>query len=126
MKIDSPETVAPINKPIPKPSSVENSVEETKATNQTTVFIPALYGLSSPYNRTDIKGAFFNIRPQTRQNNYGRAILDSVAFRTHQLLEMLKSETKLSINLISVNGGISKNYYIIQTIANLQRTSQGV
>ena len=69
----------------------------------------------------DVSGAFTNIGPKTKRADFGRSILDSVAFRAHQLLGLLVAETGIEITKISVNGGISKNEHICQTISNLQK-----
>lgn len=65
--------------------------------------------------------AFLNINKDATQAHYGRAILDSVAYQTHHLLNQLKAETGMKIGKISINGGVAKNDHICQTIANLQK-----
>jgi len=48
-----------------------------------------------------------------------RALLESLAFRVQQLLNVLESESDFEIDHIKVDGGVSNNDFVLQTIANL-------
>ena len=50
------------------------------------------------------------------------AIVDSIVFTVAKLIEVYKHESGKNLAHVVVDGGVSKNNYILQTIANLTGT----
>lgn len=84
-------------------------------------FIPALWGLSSPINDPSAKCALLGLGPGTQQQHCVRAILHAIAFRSVQLVETLKNETKIPLKRFSIDGGVSNNDLICEKIASLTK-----
>lgn len=82
-------------------------------------FVPAFNGLQAPYNSTKISAGFIGIKHTTKKAHLVRALLESLAFRVHQLLNVMQTEADIAFEWIRVDGGVSKNDFILQTIANL-------
>lgn len=59
------------------------------------------------------------IRPGTKTAHIVRSILESIAFRVVQLLRCTSKETNFRVSLIRVDGGVSQNDFVCQTIADI-------
>lgn len=59
------------------------------------------------------------IRPTTQTAHIVRAILESIVFRVVQLLRCSARETNFKVTLIRVDGGVSQNDFVCQTIADI-------
>lgn len=82
-------------------------------------FIPSFFGLSAPINDFKATTGFLGIHPETTKNHLVRAMLESLVFRVAQLMEASMNETDYVIKDIRVDGGVSKNDFICQTLADL-------
>ncbi|ODN03587.1 putative glycerol kinase 5 [Orchesella cincta] len=82
-------------------------------------FIPAFQGLQAPYNDNSAASGFLGLTQTTKKAHLVRALLESLAFRVQQLLNVLQSETDFEFDHIKIDGGVSNNDFICQTIANL-------
>jgi glycerol kinase len=65
--------------------------------------------------------ALLGLGPRTQQQHCIRAILHAIAFRSVQLVETLKKETKIPLKSFSIDGGVSNNGLICEKIATLTR-----
>lgn len=82
-------------------------------------FIPAFSGLSAPINNPNAATGFIGISPQTSKQHLVRALLESIVFRVAQLYKASMKETAYKIKNIRVDGGVSVNNFICQSIADL-------
>ncbi|CAO1420186.1 unnamed protein product [Diamesa tonsa] len=82
-------------------------------------FIPAFSGLSAPINNPNAATGFIGISPDTNKKHLVRALLESIVFRVAQLYKASMEETSYKIRNIRVDGGVSVNDFICQTIADL-------
>ena len=83
-------------------------------------FIPAFTGLQTPQNDSNAAPLLIGLTSKTSKAQILTAILRSIAFSTHQLLQALRNEFDLPLTQLSVDGGISKNDFILHTISDLQ------
>ncbi|XP_035911931.1 putative glycerol kinase 5 isoform X1 [Anopheles stephensi] len=83
------------------------------------LFIPAFSGLGPPIQDDTAGSGFIGIRPSTRKEHMVRALLESLAFRVALLYDCALKETGFSFTSIKVDGGVSKNDFICQTLADL-------
>lgn len=74
-----------------------------------------------PINDHQAATGILGIRPSTQTAHIVRAILESIAFRVIQLLRCSIQETKFIPSLIRVDGGVSRNDFICQSIADLRQ-----
>ncbi|XP_053952669.1 putative glycerol kinase 5 [Anastrepha ludens] len=95
-------------------SAIAESVPNTKGV----YFIPAFSGLGPPINDQKAASGFIGITPSTTRAHLVRAILESIAFRVAQLCETVKRESKYKLKLLRVDGGVSRNDFVCQLIAD--------
>lgn len=84
--------------------------EETKA-----LFVPALTGLSIPYWNTEAKGMFLGLDRSSSSKDLLKAVINGII---NQLCDAL-SCFEYSKKVIHVDGGLSKNPFIMQKLADL-------
>ncbi|XP_069674370.1 glycerol kinase 5 isoform X2 [Periplaneta americana] len=82
-------------------------------------FIPAFSGIQAPINNFQAAAGFIGIKPTTSRQHMMRAILESIAFRVVQLFHSLQKEVKSHYTSIRVDGGVSRNDFVTQTLADL-------
>jgi glycerol kinase len=78
-------------------------------------FVPALAGLASPYWRRDATAAFVGLTQSTTAADMRKAVLEGVALRGAELVDMIAPGGAP----ISVDGGLARNDYFVQFLANL-------
>lgn len=96
-------------------ASMANSVDSS----QNVYFIPAFSGLSAPINDFRAASGFIGISADTTKDHMVRALLESIVFRVAQLLNASMKETAYVVKILRIDGGVSKNDFICQTLADL-------
>ncbi|KAG7210298.1 hypothetical protein KM043_011840 [Ampulex compressa] len=96
-------------------SDLANRVEDSDGV----CFVPAFSGLQAPINDYTAAAGFLGVKPTTKKNHIVRALLESLAFRILLLYESLCEETEFTYTKIRVDGGVSKNDFIMQLLADL-------
>ncbi|XP_062311873.1 putative glycerol kinase 5 [Osmerus eperlanus] len=82
-------------------------------------FVPSFSGLQAPLNDPQACASFMGLKPSTTKQHLVRAILESVAFRSKQLYEVMLRETNIPINKIRADGGVCTNNFVMQLIADV-------
>ncbi|GAB0092823.1 Glycerol kinase [Sergentomyia squamirostris] len=82
-------------------------------------FIPAFSGLGAPLNDAKAATGVIGIRPTTTKAHIVRALLESIAYRVAQLYKCTLEETDFKFSIIRVDGGVSRNDFVCQLLANL-------
>ncbi|WP_231372808.1 glycerol kinase GlpK [Aureivirga sp. CE67] len=93
--------------------------EITSSKESSAVFIPSFSGLGSPFWNMKVNGAMFNLNFNTTKEDIIKATLESIAYRTKDIIEVMESDTKQIISEISVDGGVSKSDYLMQFQSNI-------
>ncbi len=88
----------------------------------TTYFIPSMAGISAPYWKSDVNGAFFGLSLNTRGEDLVRAVHEGVAYRFLEIIDIIRNNGFDEIKEISVDGGVSRNDFLIQFQADLLGT----
>lgn len=76
--------------------------------------VPAFVGLGTPYWDSDAKGAIFGLTRGTTKEHITRATLESLAYQTKDIIEVMKDESHISPTFIKVDGGASENDFLMQ------------
>lgn len=76
--------------------------------------VPAFVGLGTPYWDNNCRGAIFGLTRNSDKNAIVKATLESIAFQSKDVIEVIKKETKLKLHTLNVDGGASKNHYLMQ------------
>ncbi len=80
-------------------------------------FVPAFSGLGSPYWDPYARGLLIGITRSTGKEDIVRAALESIAYQTRDVVEEMKKS--MDIKEIRVDGGASKNNYLMQFQADI-------
>lgn len=76
--------------------------------------VPAFTGLGAPYWDMYARGTMFGITRGTTRDQIVRASLESIAYQVTDVIQAMKEDTGLSIRSIKVDGGASKNNFLMQ------------
>jgi putative glycerol kinase 5 len=82
-------------------------------------FVPAFNGLSAPVNDFNAAAGFIGVKASTTKEHMVRAILQSIVFRVAQLLRASRKETNYVVQKLRVDGGVSRNDFVLQSLADL-------
>ncbi|XP_024872657.1 putative glycerol kinase 5 isoform X2 [Temnothorax curvispinosus] len=99
---------------ISETSDAANSVNDTDGV----YFVPAFSGLQAPINDYTAATGFFGLKPTTRKEHIIRSLLESLVFRIQLLHECLCKETSFTYQRIKIDGGVSKNDFVMQSLAD--------
>lgn len=83
--------------------------------------VPAFAGLGAPYWEADARGAIFGITRGTTKNHITRATLESLAYQNQDLISAMSADLGISIEELKVDGGASKNDFLMQFQADISR-----
>lgn len=83
-------------------------------------FVPAFVGLGAPYWDQYARGVIVGLERRTTRAHIVRAVLESIAYQTRDLLEALQSDVSFPLAAsIRVDGGVSKNDFLMQFQADI-------
>src|SRR5699024_9525428 len=85
-------------------------------------FVSSLCGLGSPYYDSYAKGVLIGITANTKKEHIIKSIIDSFGYRMNDIITTFKNELlshDQKIKVIRVDGGVSVNDEICQSIANI-------
>lgn len=81
--------------------------------------VPAFVGLGTPYWDSDARGAIFGITRTTTKHNITAATIESIAYQTKDVLDVMEKCGNIKIKSIGVDGGACVNSYLMQFQADL-------
>ena len=81
--------------------------------------VPAFVGLGAPYWDERARGALVGITRGTRREHVVRATLEAIAFQTRDVVECLRADSGLELEALRVDGGASRNDFLMQLQADL-------
>ncbi len=84
--------------------------------------VPAFTGLGTPYWDQYARGAIFGLTRGTNKNHLIRATLESIAYQTTDVLEVMQREADLRLEALRVDGGASNNDLLMQFQADMLQT----
>lgn len=84
--------------------------------------VPSFTGLGAPYWDQEVRGAMFGLTRGTTKNQVIRATLESIAFQTRDVVDTMVADTGLPLKALTVNGGASKNNFLMQFQADILQT----
>ncbi len=81
--------------------------------------VPAFVGLGTPYWDNDARGAVFGLTRGTKKENFINAVVESIAYQSKDVMDVMVKESGIEINELTVDGGASVNNYLLQFQADL-------
>ena len=97
-----------------KQSEDIESLAMTEKDNGGVYFVPAFSGLFSPYWDETARGSLFGLTRFSNKSHIARAVLESVAFQTYELLESMEKDLDIEFQNIKVDGGMVENNLLMQ------------
>jgi glycerol kinase len=87
---------------------------------QSVYLVPAFTGLGAPWWDAEARGAMFGLTRATGPKELARAVLESVCFQTHDLLEAMHRDwTGSAQTVLRVDGGMVASDWTMQRLADL-------
>lgn len=85
--------------------------------------VPAFVGLGAPYWDAYARGTITGLTRGANRNHIVRAVLESLAYQTYDVVELMGQEAELeSLPCLKVDGGASANNFLMQYQADLLQT----
>ena len=81
--------------------------------------VPAFTGLGAPYWNQDARGAIFGLTRGTSIAHIVRAALESMAYQSKDLTDLMEEELGHPIQQLKVDGGASANKFLLQFQSDL-------
>jgi glycerol kinase len=81
--------------------------------------VPAFVGLGAPYWDPYARGLIIGLTRDTGIGHIARATVDSMAYQTRDVLELMQQEAGLTLAALKVDGGASANNALLQFQADL-------
>lgn len=85
-------------------------------------FVPALTGLGAPYWDPFAKGTITGLTRGTKLGHIARAADEGIAFQTMDIVEAMKRDAGVELGELKVDGGASRDNYLMQVQADLLGT----
>jgi len=98
---------------IKAPKDSEEAAARVKDTGGV-YMIPAFTGLGAPYWDSSARGAILGISRGTKKEHIIRATLESIAYQTRDVLEVMEADASQKLKKLRVDGGAAKNDFLMQ------------
>jgi len=98
---------------------IAKSVDSTKGV----YIVPAFAGLGAPHWNMEAKGLICGLTRGTNKNHIVRAALESIAYQVEDLLNSLENDLQSELKIMNVDGGASKNNFLMQFQSNISNIS---
>jgi glycerol kinase len=98
------------------------TLAKTLSTNDDVYFVPALSGLGAPYWDPRARGTIVGLTRGTTRAHIARAALESIAYQTRDVLEVMRHDAKKKLKVLRVDGGAGANDWLLQFQADILGT----
>ena len=82
-------------------------------------FVPAFSGLFAPWWRDDARGIIAGLTRYANRGHLARAVLESTAFQSRDVLEAMEADSGVSLSKLKVDGGMVVNDILMQFQADM-------
>ena len=103
---------------IKKAAETELIARNLSSTNGVYV-VPAFTGLGAPYWDSSARGGILGITRGTKREHVIRATLESIAYQTRDVIDVMSREAGISLSKLKVDGGVSQNNWLMQFQADI-------
>ena len=87
--------------------------------NNGVYIVPAFTGLGAPYWDMYARGTIFGLTRGANRSHIIRAALEAIAYQTMDVIEAMKQDTGFGITTLKVDGGASRNNFLMQFQADI-------
>ncbi|NYD52626.1 glycerol kinase [Actinomadura luteofluorescens] len=82
-------------------------------------FVPAFSGLFAPYWRSDARGAIVGLSRFNTNAHLARATLESICYQSRDVVEAMREDSGVSLDVLKVDGGVTANELCMQLQADI-------
>jgi glycerol kinase len=82
-------------------------------------FVPAFSGLFAPYWRSDARGAIVGLSRYNTNAHLARATLESICYQTRDVVEAMRQDSGVTLDVLRVDGGVTANQLCMQMQADI-------
>ena len=97
-----------------KDSSEVESLAMSVKDNGDVYFVPAFSGLFSPHWDETARGVLVGLSRFSNKSHIARAVLESVAYQSYELLESMEKDIGITFDTVNVDGGMVDNNLLMQ------------
>lgn len=97
-----------------KEAAESEQLAEEAGANHNVYFVPAFVGLGSPYWDQEVRGAYFGLTRGTTKAVLVRAVLESLAYQTRDIVETMQRDARFTVADLRVDGGAVGNDFLMQ------------
>ncbi len=83
--------------------------------------IPAFAGLSAPWWAPDARAAIVGMTGFTKKEHIVRAAQEAIAYQIRDVLDMMRADSKISLQSLYADGGPTRNRFIMQFTSDITR-----
>jgi glycerol kinase len=76
--------------------------------------VPAFVGLGTPYWDSEVRGSIFGLTRGSSRSHLIRATLESVAYQTKDVLDVMERDSGIQLKTLRVDGGMVRNNFLMQ------------
>ena len=102
-----------------KASADSEPLAASLADNGGVYLVPAFTGLGAPWWNADARGGLVGLTRDATAAHVARAVLESIAYQTHDLLEALDADGAPRPPVLKVDGGVTENAWAMQFLADV-------
>ncbi|MFZ4860653.1 glycerol kinase GlpK [Sphingobacterium sp. Mn56C] len=85
--------------------------------------VPAFSGLGAPHWDADARGTIYGLSRGANRAHIARAALESIAYQAYDILKAMENDAGAKIKELRVDGGVTKNNFLMQFQADILRTN---
>lgn len=100
------------------PGQADACAEEVEDTGGV-VFVPAFTGLGAPYWDMYARGTVIGLTRGTRREHLIRAALESIAYQTKDVCDVMAQDTGIACKELKVDGGVSRSPFLMRFQADM-------
>lgn len=86
----------------------------TLSSSEGVYVVPAFVGLGTPYWDSEVRGAIFGLTRGSSRSHLIRATLESVAYQTKDVLDVMERDSGIQLKTLRVDGGMVRNNFLMQ------------
>ena len=95
------------------------SLAASVSDNNGVYVIPAFSGLGAPHWDMNRKASIVGLTFNVNKNHIVRAALESIPYQIKDVIVAMEADTKIPLQQLMIDGGISSNKFIVQFLADL-------
>lgn len=96
---------------------------ETIEDNAGVYLVPAFQGLGAPYWKMEVRAELSGMTRGTNKAHICRAALESIAYRSKDVIDIMQKDSGMELTAIKVDGGASRSNILMQFQSDMNRSN---